>query len=236
VAFADMLTHRLFTLLYRAWSSAHPAPSFDRAVEGDAGAVARDRFESKVAALSGHAETGFRHRDAMPDLAKRHFVGHLTPGPRHAEGLMSIFSAFVRSPVTIKQFVGEWLELEPDDRWQLGAMAGLGRATSIGTRVYSHASKFRLRIGPMGLADFQRLMPGSVSLTRLEDIVRNYLGDTLDWDINLVLARTEVPQAQLGGSTMLGHTSWIGVRAQDSDADDLYLVPRSQARRRGQVA
>ena len=164
-AFADMLTHRLFTLFYRAFAVAHPAPSFDRAARQD-GKASRDPFERKVAALSGHYEAGLRQRDAMPELAKRHFVGHLTPGPRHAEGLVSIFSSFVRSPVRLRQFVGEWLELEPDDRWQLGSMAGLGRATSVGSRVWSHAAKFRLHVGPMGLADYRRLVPGAPTLQR----------------------------------------------------------------------
>ncbi|MGB3280349.1 MAG: type VI secretion system baseplate subunit TssG, partial [Pseudorhodobacter sp.] len=76
------------------------------------------------------------------------------------------------------------------------------------------------------------MMPGAPSLARLEAIVRNYVGDTLDWDINLVLRRDEVPQAVLGKTTMLGHTSWIGTRTGDTDADDLYLIPRSLVNRR----
>jgi type VI secretion system protein ImpH len=236
VAFADMLTHRLMGLFYRAWAAAHPAPSFDRSLKGTRSRGDADPFERKVAALSGHYEDALHHRDAMPELAKRHFVGHLAPSPRHADGLVSIVSVFVRSPVSLKQFVGEWLQLEADDRWELGTRVGLGLGTSIGSRVWSHAAKFRLRIGPMSLADYSRLMPGSATLTRLEDIVRNYVGDTLDWDINLVLAAREVPQAQLGGATALGHTSWIGAPGRDRDADDLYLVPKSLARRRAAAA
>jgi type VI secretion system protein ImpH len=232
VAFANMLTHRLFGLLYRAWAAAQPAPSFDRALRGNLGRSPADPFERKVASLSGHFEAGTRDRDAMPDLAKRHFLAHLAPAPRHPEGLVNMISAFVNAPVALQEFVGEWLDLEPDDRWQLGAAAGLGRATSIGTRVWSTAAKFRLRIGPMGLADFRRLMPGTTGLKRVEAIVRNYVGDAFDWDINLVLARDEVPQAQLGGDTPLGHTSWIGRRTGDSDADDLYLVPQGLTARR----
>ena len=181
--------------------------------------------------LSGHYARSLDGRDAMPDMAKRHFVGHLTPGPRHAQGLVSIISAFVRAPVRLQQFVGEWLELEPGDRWQMGARVGLGTGTSIGSRVWSHAAKFRLLIGPLSLADFERMLPGSASLHRLEAIVRNYVGDTLDWDVNLVLRRDEVPRAVLGATTRLGHTSWIGGRTGDRDADDLYLVPRALAKR-----
>ncbi|QYK42384.1 MAG: type VI secretion system baseplate subunit TssG [Paracoccaceae bacterium] len=238
IAFANMLTHRMAGLLYRAWASAQPAPSFDRALRGRrARGVDADPFERKVAALSGHYEHALRYRDAMPELAKRHFAGHLAPAPRHAEGLVSILSVFVRAPVTLVPFIGQWLQLEPDDRWQLGARVGLGQGTSIGNRVWSHAAKFRLRIGPMGLVEFRRLVAkGSSSLDRLEAIVRNYVGDTLDWDVNLVLAKDQVPQAQLGGDTALGQTSWIGTRTKDTDADDLYLVPKSLARRRATEA
>jgi type VI secretion system protein ImpH len=232
VAFADMLTHRLMSLLYRAWVAGQPAPSFDRAMKTEKLRGPADPFERKLAALSGHYEPGLRDRDAMPDLSKRHFVGHLAPAPRHPEGLVSMVSAFVNAPVDLLEFVGEWLDLEPDDCWSLGAPTGLGLGTSIGTQVFSHAAKFRLRIGPMRLKDFKRLMPGQVLLKRVEDVVRNYVGDTFDWDINLVLAKAEVPKSQLGSDTALGHTSWLGMRTEDSDADDLYLVPKSLASRR----
>ena len=220
VAFADMLTHRMTSLLYRAWRTGQPAASFDR----DDDPIAR-----KVAALSGYDGRHLRDRDAMPDLAKLHFAGHLSQGARNAEGLVSILSEFFRSPVRIEQFVGSWLDLEPDDRWQLGARSRLGQSTSIGERVWSRSAKFRLRIGPLSLVDYERLLPGGDSLERLRAIVRNYAGDTLDWDVNLVLAGDEVPRSSLGGTTRLGQTSWIRSRPDPDqsrkDAADLFLYP-----------
>jgi type VI secretion system protein ImpH len=232
LAFANMLTHRLFTLLYRAWAVAQPTASYDRALRGKRGNAPPDPFERKVAALTGHMTDGLRDRDHMPDLAKRYFSGHLSNGTRHPEGLVSMLSLFVRAPVTLDEFVGEWLELEPEDRWRLGARVGLGLGTGVGSRVFTHGAKFRLRIGPVNLAEFRRLLPGGPSLDRVEDIVRNYVGDTFDWDINLILHESEVPVSTLGEGTALGHTSWIGQRRADSHADDLYLVPKSLARRR----
>ncbi len=220
IAFANMLTHRMMSLLYRAWTAGQPAPSFDRH---------DDPMARKVAALAGFRGDNLQDRDAMPDLAKLHFAGHLAQGSKNAEGLVSILSGYFGVPVHLQQFVGSWLELEPDDRWQLGAMAGLGQSTSIGQKVWSRAAKFRLKIGPLPLADFQRLLPGGASLDRLRSIVRNYVGDTLDWDVNLILAGDEVPRASLGGTTRLGHTSWIGSRKDmdetRADAEDLYLYP-----------
>lgn len=217
VAFADMLTHRLMSLLYRAWRSGQPAPSFDR---GD-----NDAFERKIAAIAGYHNDAMRGADALPDLARRHFAGLLAQGPKNAEGLVSIVSAFFSAPVRIQQFVGCWLDLEPDDRWQLGAPARLGQSTSIGERVWSRSSKFRLRIGPLSMDEYQRLLPGGSSLDRLRAIVRSYVGDTLDWDVNLVLKAGESPEPILGETIRLGQTSWIGNSSRDSDADDLYVVP-----------
>lgn len=215
-AFADMLTHRAMSLFYRAWATGQPAAGFDRGEN--------DTFERQVAALSGYAGMRLRSRDAMPDLAKRHFAGHLGRAVRNPSGLSSMLAAFYGARVSLQEFVGSWLTLEPDDRWRLGGPAGLGRATSIGSEVWSRNAKFRLRIGPLSRTEYEGLLPGSGGLARLAAIVRNYVGDALDWDVNLVLRGDAVPAAVLGQDTRLGQTSWIGERPDGSDADDLYLT------------
>ena len=219
VAFADMLTHRLTTLFYRAWRSGQPAPSFDR---GDS-----DGVERKVAAVAGYHGAALRGRDPLPDVSKRHFAGLLAQGPKNAEGLRAIVQSFFATRVEVQEFVGSWLELEPGDRWQMGMPAALGRTASIGDRVWSRSAKFRLRIGPLGRAEYERLLPGGESLSRLKAIVRNYVGDALDWDVNLVLRAAEIPEPILGQTVRLGQTGWIGSEEITEDADDLYLEPNT---------
>jgi len=221
VAFADMLTHRLMTLLYRAWRSGQPAPSFDRGEN--------DVFERKIAAIAGYHGNHLRGRDDFPDLAKRHFTGLLAQGPRSAEGLISIVSAFFGARVRIVEFVGTWLDLEESDRWQLGRPVALGGTTSVGERVWSRSAKFRLVIGPLSLAEYERLLPGGASLGRLRALVRNYLGDALDWDVNLILKGTDRPEPVLGETVRLGMTGWIGETDKTRDAADLFLDPGQSA-------
>ncbi|MEP5630833.1 MAG: type VI secretion system baseplate subunit TssG [Tateyamaria sp.] len=220
VSFADMVTHRLTTLFYRAWRSGQPAPSFDR---GKNDGIAR-----KVAAIGGYHADKMRDKDAMPDLAKRHFAGLLAQGPRNAEGLQSILQSFFDTKVEVIEFVGCWLELEPDDRWQMGMATQLGRTASIGNRVWTRSAKFRLRIGPLSYEEYQRLLPGTGSLERMRSIVRNYVGDALDFDVNLVLRADEVPQPKLGDTFRLGQTSWIGNKTRKDDADELFLEPNAR--------
>lgn len=219
IAFANTFTHRLMTLFYRAWAAGQPAPSFDRPEQ--------DPFERKVAAISGFYGKGLARRDLMPDMAKRYFAGHLASGTKTAEGLVSILQSFFEAPVHLQQFIGAWLDLEPDDRWQLGMPAGLGQRTSIGTRVWSRASKFRILVGPLSLLEYRRFLPGQGTIERLEAIVRNFVGDALDWDVNVILRAADVPRAALGGmNAALGHTTWVGVRRDAAhDANDLYLSP-----------
>lgn len=224
VAFANMLTHRLMSLMYRAWVTGQPAVDLDRG--------AGSQFESHVAALAGLHGSGLRDRDSMPDMAKRHFAGRMSSGTKNAEGLLGILSGFFHAPFKMQEFVGSWLDLEADDRWQLGApgkfgAGGLGQSTSIGTRVWSRTSKFRLIVGPVSLQDYERLLPGDASMDKMTSIVRSYLGDALDWDVNIVLKADEVPSAVLGGDTRLGQTSWIGKRPTEGDADDLFLEPQN---------
>ncbi len=214
LSFADMLTHRMMLLFYRAWVSGQPAPSFDRP---------NDSVERKVAAIAGYHGTSLRERDGFPDISKRHFAGLLSQGPKNAEGLVSMLSAFFDAPVAVEEFVGSWLQLESDDRWSLGAPTGLGQATSVGTQVWSRSAKFRIRIGPLSYDEYERLLPGSQSLQRLSAIVRSYAGDALDFDVNLVLKADDVPASKLGENTRLGQVGWIGTRKDPGDAEDLNL-------------
>lgn len=218
VAFADMFHHRMLSLLYRAWASGQPAASFDR--QGD------DGFGQKVSALAGFAGAAFDGRDAMPDAARRHFAGLLAASPRSEAGLTAILSQLFEAPVEIESFAGSWLHLEPADRGQLGH-AVLGRGASLGEKTWSRSASFRLRIGPLSLADYRDLFPGTPGFKRLAAILRTYVGDMLDWSVTLILRSDEVPPTVLGQAATLGRNSWIGQRPA-GDADDLTLTQPCQ--------
>ena len=219
-AFADVFHHRLGGLFYRAWVAGEPAPSFDRDDE--------DPFADRVASLAGLNAARLRDRDAMPDLAKLYFAGVLAQGPRNAEGLLAILRSFFDAPVDLVPFVGSWLSLEQMDRWKLGH-AALGRGCSMGLKVWSRQEKVRLVIGPLSREQYDRMLPGRGSLKRLAAIMRTYLGDVMDWELNLVLQEKETPRMQLGDTSGgLGLTSWTGERGP-KDAGDLILTPSEVA-------
>lgn len=218
--FLDVFNHRMLSLFYRAWAMTEPTVSHDRPEE--------DRFAQYVGALFGIGMPSFRDRDAMPDLAKLHFAGRLACQTRPPEGLQAILEAFFSMRVQIREFVGEWMELPEDCLCRLGASretGTLGMTITVGARVWGAHQKFRIAFGPMGFDDFRRLLPGGDSLARLVAIVRNYAGEELTWDVNLILEREEVPPLRLGETARLGWTTWLMTGPLDRDADDLMLKP-----------
>lgn len=218
VAFLNLFTHRFMSLLHRAWATGQPAPDFDRGPGG--------RIEGRLAALAGVGGAAFRDRDAMPDLARLRFAGFLSPVPKNPDALAAMLSSLFRVPVRVQEFIGGWLALEPGDRSRLGGMGTLGRDAGLGSAVWSRSARFRLRIGPLTMAQYDRLLPGGESLPRLVAAVRSYAGDELDWDANLVLRAEEVPPPVLGLGTRLGLTTWIGDRRPGRNAADLFLDPQ----------
>lgn len=218
--FADVFHHRMLSLFYRAWASAEPVVSFERP---DA-----DRFGAQIGALFGIGMPSFRGRDALPDVAKLFYAGRLACHARNPEGLREMLIDFFRRPVEILQFVGAWLPIPMPARCLLGrlpATATLGVNAVLGGRVWDAQHKFRIRIGPMSLAEYEQMLPGGGSFSRLVAAVRNYVGDELAWDANLVLRGAEVPALCLNGRARLGWTTWCGSGRLAREADDLCLQP-----------
>jgi len=218
--FLDIFHHRMLSLFYRAWASAQPTVNFDRPEQ--------DRFATYIGSLLGLGMPSLHNRDEMPDLTKQHFAGRLSTLTRNEEGLIAIIKHFFKMLVMVEQFVGEWLKL-PDSCWcRLGEapQAGtLGVNAVIGDHVWQCQQKFRITLGPLDYGNFKQMLPGRDSGKRLRAIVRNYVGDGINWDVKLVLKKEQVPGITLGVDDMLGWNTWLGDRSSEEDADELILEP-----------
>lgn len=225
--FLDVFHHRMLSLFYRAWANARPAPSFDRPED--------DWYGRYIGAFIGIGMDSLRDRDALPDLARLYYAGFLACQTRHPDGLAAMLSGFFRLPARIREFIGVWMDLPEDGRCRLGGVAetdALGLTAIAGARVWARQQKFRVVLGPMGLADYRRMLPGGDSLRHLVALLRTYVGDELIWDLNMILKREEVPSLRLGDDGTLGWTTWLGTRRDDRDADDLLLDAVAHADRR----
>jgi len=219
--FLDVFHHRVVSLFYRAWAVNQQPVSFEH--------LQYDRIAEYVGSIFGDGMESAHRRDSVPDSSKLHYAGRLAGLPHNAEGLEMLLSDFFQIKTRVETFVGEWIELPMDSRCRLGEapMTGtLGSTAIVGARIWECQYKFRLIMGPMGYGDYQRMLPGGDSLVRLRDWVKNYIGEELVWDLQLILKKEEVPAATLGKSGKLGWSTWTKAKPLGRDADNLILNPR----------
>ena len=223
VAFLDIFHHRMVALFYRARASAEPAIGLDRP---DA-----DRFADYLGSLFGIGTPALRGRDEIGDFAKLHFAGLMANARRPAAGLVAILRAYFKLPVEIEQFVGHWMKIPLDGQTRIGREDRgnrLGSSAVLGRTVWDCQHKFRLVIGPLDYADYQRMLPGGDSMRRLLAWVRNYAGLVLDWDVRLVLKQQEIPRLALG-ARRLGWTTFLASAPPQRDSQQLLINPTAFA-------
>lgn len=216
--FLDIFHHRMFSLFYRAWAINEPTVSYDRPES--------DRFTLYVGALSGRDLPAMSDQDAMPDLSKLHYCGLLANQARNAAGLQAMVANFFEIPARIMEFIGEWLSLPPRHLSRLGrdrASCTLGHSAFVGVQVWNCQHKFRLALGPLDYDDYYSFLPPGHRLKRLKALVRNYIGDEMAWDVNLILKKDYTPTTRLNGHFHLGWTTWLGKRHDKDDPNDLIL-------------
>lgn len=214
--FADMFHHRMASLFFRAWAESEPTVSHDRPQQ--------DEFGTQLAALAGFGMASLRDRDRMPDLAKLHFTGRLASHTRNPEGLKAILGSFFDAPVEIAEFAPTWVQLPAHSLCLLGqdpSTGTIGSTLTAGARIKVYHHRFRIVMGPLPLSSYERLLPDGAGLAKLVPIVRNYVGDELEFELNLILRHDDVPAIRLGTSGNLGWTGWLGKRRPGVDARDL---------------
>jgi type VI secretion system protein ImpH len=217
-AFCNVFHHRLMSFFFRAWADAQKTVDLDRP---------DDRCWSQfVGSLIGLGMESLLGRESVPDRAKLYFAGRLAQQNRNAEGLEAIVEDFFGVRTAVHTFIGRWLNLPPGSACKLGdspLTGSVGASVIVGSRVWTCQLHFRLRLGPMKFADFERLLPLGGAFRRLCDWVRHYAGDQYSWDVQLVLAKEEVPATQMGRAGRLGWTTWLKTQPFQRDADDLVL-------------
>jgi type VI secretion system protein ImpH len=244
-AWFDLFNHRLISLFYQAWEKyrfyiAYERESF-RPLEPDP--FTRSLFSLiglGLPALRGRLRVDVRPEAEPPkqakplaeidDLSLLFHSGVLAHRPRCAESLRALLEEYFQLPLVVQQFSGQWLYLDSanQSRMQKGS-SRLGVDVVVGARVWDDQSKFRVRIGPLSYQKFVEFLPDpspagpSKAFFLLCHLIRLYVGPELDFDIQLVLAKEDVPGIELARGERcprLGWNTWLPARARARDADD----------------
>jgi type VI secretion system protein ImpH len=159
---------------------------------------------------------------------------------RSASALQRVLAALFEFPVEIEELQGRWIDMAPSEQTRLDsdgqfAFSQLGVNAVAGASVWDVQSRFRVRLGPMGLEDFRTFFSPDGPRKAMDQAIRLAVGAAMDYDLQLVLRRAEVPALALGSEgqpAYLGQTTWVITRTPDRDVEDAILPsgpgPRSK--------
>ncbi|SFK45610.1 type VI secretion system baseplate subunit TssG [Falsiroseomonas stagni] len=223
--FLDLLARRFTGLFVKAGAKYRPARNPVPA-------------ETVLAAAAGLGTPHLVARLATPLPALLYHAGALASRSRSAERLRGLLAEEAGVPVRIVEFAGGWVRLPATEQSRLPRLGRLGGGGQLGVdavagaQIWDPSARFLVEFGPLNLAQFQALLPGSPLHGRLVELVRLQLGLEQDFAFNPILAAGAVPPLALGGEAgaRLGWTSWMtSPHPRRRDAADAMLGPATPA-------
>jgi type VI secretion system protein ImpH len=221
--FLDMFNHRMLSLFYRAWEKYRFIIAYER---GE-----RDRFSSILLSLIGLGTEGLQDRLAVQDDALLFYAGLLSLLPRSATALQQVLSDYFEVRVQVDQFVGAWYPLEESIQCRIDRNSPyseqVGEGAIVGDEVWNQQCGARIQLGPMPLRRYLEFLPVGSANRPLREIAKFYARREVDFQIQLVLERNEVPACELGQtgdrSPLLGWTTWAKTAPMQRDPNDTIL-------------
>jgi type VI secretion system protein ImpH len=217
-AFLDIFHHRLTALFFEAWEK-HRFPAVWEQGEDDV-------VSSALLALLGIRTEGMTQRQEVSDSDLSFYAGLLAMQSRPLSALQQILEDYFAVRVRIDQFCGTWFMLPETDQCRLGnesCFEQLDEGAILGDAVWNQQSRVRVRMGPMPLERYQEFLPGGPAYKRAEALLEFFANRQFEWELQLVLDRSEVPSLALGSELPLDWCSWLKTDDFQTDPDDARL-------------
>lgn len=221
--FLDLFNHRLLSLFYRAWEKHRFTIAYER--------TRRDPVTQHLLDLLGLGTPGLAGRLPLPDEALLHYAGLLAISSRPAVALEQLIADYFDVPAEVEQFVGAWYHIDERSQCRVGEddddSGRLGSGTVAGDEIWDRQSRIRLRLGPLARRQYDLFLPTGTGYAPLRALIRFFAGDEIDVEVQLILARDEVPACSLGEDEMrvpLGWCTWIRTGPLDRDPDETLLT------------
>ena len=226
-AFLNMFNHRMVSLFYQAWEKYRFTVAYER---GE-----RDRLSYLLLDLIGLGTPGLQDRQAVPDDSLLFYSGLLSLHTRSALALQQILADYFDVPVEVEQFVGAWHPLAPADQCEFddgnSFSEQLGTGAVVGDEIYDQMSGVRIRLGPLALGEYVDFLPEGSAYEPLRAITRFFAGGEIDFEVQLILKRDDVPACELDDSLgqrgltapQLGWSTWVKSVPMGRDPGDTIL-------------
>ena len=228
--FFDIFNHRSISFFYRAWSkyrlvlNAEMSGGMNHKI---------DPVTQSISSLMGIDLDRLKNVANLDGRSLLYFAGHFIAQTRNSSSFSSLLTDYLGMPVEVKQFCGEWLDMEVDDRVQLPNVFGqaqnnvLGQDFVIGEKVFCVENRFEVIVGPMRRGEAENIRPGSQRQKSLCALIDLYAGPTYQYDIRYLLRggyrpKWQTDERQSGMS--LGWNTWLPQQGQSPEQDDILIT------------
>jgi type VI secretion system protein ImpH len=221
--FFDIFNHRMISMFFLAWEKYRFSIAYER--EG------LDQFSHHLLDLIGLGTPGLQDRLSLPDDSLLYYAGLLAQRPRSAEALQSILGDYFEVPVQVEQFAGGWYPLDRNTQTSLDMgfdeSEQLGFGAVVGDEVWDETARVRIGIGPLTLQQYQEFLPQGPAFNSLRALTTFFCDGAIDFEIKLILGRTDVPACELGAegedAPQLGWHTYLKTRPMQIDASETIL-------------
>jgi type VI secretion system protein ImpH len=249
--FLDVFHHRMTAFFYRAWARVRPNVSFDQSRSDRFSDYVGSLFGLGMRSLTnrddmpdlpkrhfaGLLSCQTRHADGLLAILSgyfrmpvqiQEFVGQWIELPANCRCLVGLSSATLGVNTTVGSHV--W-----DCQQKFRIIFGPLTLEDFYRMLPGEAHEFKLEEENAVIGDGvegrqaqlararKQALPSTASLKRLIAAVRGYIGDQLDWDLQLILRKEDAPPLGLGVGGHLGWSSWVIQNQMERDPDDLVL-------------
>ena len=169
-------------------------------------------FWEQLFCISGIGNSGVRKHLSTPQ--NQITYSGITSRPiRTAEGLRSILADTLKDiPVSIEQCIIRRARIPDCQRVSIGIVSStLGDDIIIGKQITDRMGFFRVHIGVVSARQFSRFHPDSSLMMLLDELIRLYIDQPLQWDYEISCKTEDMTTVQLGGSknAYLGWNTWV---------------------------
>ena len=222
--FLDILHQRLYQLYFQCWSKYR---LFVRVAEEH-----NPRDRERLFCLIGLGEKELR--DSVPDAwSLVRYAGLLTQFPRSAEGLQTLLrDALGVRKLDVEQCILRRVPIPRDQQMRLGISGMcLGMNSVLGSEISDRMGKFRIHIGPLSKKEYDTFLPGTQQHDKLAGLIRLYITDPLEFDLQITLAAGEARPIRLGdpNGARLGWNSWCFAGDTIGETSALFPIAHSAA-------
>jgi type VI secretion system protein ImpH len=223
-AFLDIFNHRAISLFYRAWQRSRFPVSY--------AAGTRDFFTQYLRDLLGIGTEDLADRQSIEDEALMHYISLVVSQSRSAAALEQLLADYFGVPVEVQQFTGAWYPIDGGTQCRMDEMESLssqvGSGAVVGDAMWDRQGTVRIRIGPLALERYNDFLPGGSAHEAMRAITRFFSNDCFDFQLQLVLDRTQVPDIKLDLNderpARLGWVSWAKTKPLSHDPDEAVLA------------